>query len=317
MAVVDRASFLIDTMAIRLRPLRDGLLLAGLYLTTKWSYKVISSVFQSFHVYVLPRFYPRDFVEEYGEWAVVTGGSRGIGKSYAYELAKRGLNLILVARNKTLLDEVAADIHEKYKVQVQVVIADLSRKENFEKVKESLEGKDIGILVNNAGVNGDVNYFSRMPQEDFERIIMVNIYALTSLTNMVLPQMEAKRKGAIVNVASFASLVPHPLISVYSGSKAYVNFFSRAVQAECASKNITIQCLTTGGVATDMMTFDVKDSPGIVDPDQYAACALRTLGFTTYTCGHWSHSLQANIALPFVTPFMMFLLLKKLAGLKE
>ena len=316
MAVVDRASFLIDTMALRLRPLRDGLFLAGLYITSKWSYKVISSMFQSFHIYVLPRFYPRDFVEEYGEWAIVTGASRGIGKSYAHELAKRGLNLVLVARNKSLLDEVAEDIHEKYKVQVQVVIADLSLKENFEKVKESLEGKDIGILVNNAGVNGEINYFGRMPPEDFERIIMVNIFALTSLTNMVLPQMEAKGKGAIVNIASLASLVPHPLISVYSGSKAYVNFFSRAVQAEYASKNITIQCLTTGGVKTDMMQLDVKDSPGILDPNEYAASAVCTLGFTTYTCGHWSHSLQANFALPFVTPFLMYLFLKKVAGVK-
>lgn len=314
MAVVDRASFLIDTMASRLRPIRDGLLLVGLYYSTKWTCKTLLSLYKGFKTYGLPRIWPRNFVEEYGQWAIVTGASKGIGKSYAYELAKRGLNLVLIARSQGLLMEISKDIEDKYQVTVEIIVGDMSQEDILRKIKEGVKGKDIGILVNNAGINLQPMVLTNMDQDRIQQMIMVNVYAVTTLTKMILPGLVAKKKGAIVNVSSVASLVPHGLLSVYSATKAFVTCFSRGLQQEYASKNITIQCLVPGAVNTDMLTMIDNDqvAPGIPSPDAYAACAIRTLGFSNYTCGYWSHSLQSILFLEQVSPYIIFLMVKML-----
>ena len=272
----------------------DALLIGGIYITAKWTLNALSSVYKTLKIYGIPHCTSRDFVKEYGEWAVVTGASRGIGRSYAHELAKRGLKLVLIARNKALLDGVAVDIREKYNVEVLVVTADLSEKDSFEILRETFEDKDIGILVNNAGLIETPKYFTQMPDKKIEQMIMVNIYSLTTLTKMVLPQMITKRKGAVVNISSIGSLMPGPLNAMYSASKVYVNFLSRALQAEYAHKNITIQCLTPGGVTTDMLDQVTTLKSNMVSPEDYASSAIRTLGVSSYTCGHWMSSLQSK-----------------------
>ena len=319
MAAVDRASLLIDTMSSRFRPIRDGLLLVGLYYSTKWTCKTLWSLYKSFKTYALPQVWPRDFAEEYGQWAIVTGASRGIGKSYAYELAKRGLNLILIARSESLLSQIAKEIEESHRVKVESIVADMSQSDVFAKIEEGIADKDIGILVNNAGIGMEPSYLDDMDDDRMQQMIMVNVYALTHMTKMVLPRMEAKRKGAIVNVSSIASLVPHGAISVYSGTKAFVTFFTRGLQQEYASKNITIQCLTPGAVNTDMLSLVDTDvnAVGIPSPDAYASSALKTLGFSNYTCGHWMHSLQSTLVLEHLSPSVLFFFLKGFIKTKQ
>ena len=319
MAVVDRASFLIDTMASRLRPIRDGLLLVGLYYSTKWTCKTLWSLYKGFKTYGLPQIWPRNFVQEYGQWAIVTGASKGIGKSYAYELAKRGLNLVLIARSEDLLMEISKDLQELHQVSVEIIVGDMSQKEIFDKIEAGIKGKDIGILVNNAGIGMEPMVLSKMEQDRMQQMIMVNVYALTHLTKMILPGLVVKKKGAIINVSSMASLVPHGLLSVYSGSKAFVTSFSRGLQQEYASKNITIQCLVPGAVNTDMLSMIDNDqvTPGVPSPDAYASSALRTLGFSNYTCGHWLHSLQSTLFLEQVSPFIVFHFIKLFANKEE
>ena len=104
-------------------------------------------------------------------------------------------------------------------------------------IEEGLDGKDIGILVNNVGVAYDeIQYFHNLSEEKILNMILVNIAAMTLMTKMILPKMEAKKKGAIINVASVAAFAPSPLTSMYSATKAYVDFLSRGLSYEYKDK---------------------------------------------------------------------------------
>ena len=138
----------------------------------------------------------------------------GIGLNYAHELAKKGMNLVLVARKADLLNEIADDIRSKYSVKVDVIIADFGKGiDIYTNIEESLANKDIGILVNNVGVSYDrLNYFHEFSEENMWNMINVNICSMTMMTKMILPGMLAKKKGAIINISSVAAIgkVIHP-----------------------------------------------------------------------------------------------------------
>ena len=139
---------------------------------------------------------------------------KGIGLNYAHELAMKGMNLVLVARKADLLNKFADDIRSKYRVKVDVIIADFGKGiEIYTNIEESLANKDIGILVNNVGVAYDrLKYFHEESAENMWNMINVNICSMTIMTKMILPRMLAKKKGAIINISSVAAIgkVIHP-----------------------------------------------------------------------------------------------------------
>ena len=138
----------------------------------------------------------------------------GIGLNYAHELAKEGMNLVLVARKADLLNEIADDIRSKYSVKVDVIIADFGKGiDIYTNIEESLSNKDIGILVNNVGVAYDrLKYFHEDSEENMWNMINVNICSITVMTKMILLGMLAKKKGAIISISSVAAIgkVIHP-----------------------------------------------------------------------------------------------------------
>ena len=154
---------------------------------------------------------------------------KGIGLNYAHELAKKGMNLVLVARKADLLNEIADDIRSKYRVKVDVIIADFGQGTIiYKNIEEGLTDKDIGILVNNVGVAYDgLNYFHEDSDENMWNMINVNICSMTIMTKMVLPGMLRKKRGAIINMSSVVAMGPQPFMTMYSATKAYVDFFSR------------------------------------------------------------------------------------------
>ena len=160
---------------------------------------------------------------------VITGCTKGIGLCYAKELAKRNMNLVLIARKVDLLNDIADEIRNQYQVKVEVIIAKFGEESFiYTNIEERLADKDIGILVNNVGVaNEGLKYFHDETIEKMWNMINVNIGAMTLMSKIVLPRMEAKKKGAIINVSSAASFSPNPFLTMYSATKAYVNFFSR------------------------------------------------------------------------------------------
>ncbi|NXY00588.1 HSDL1 protein, partial [Centropus bengalensis] len=162
-----------------------------------------------------------DLVKQYGKWAVVTGSTDGIGKAYAKELAKRGVNIILISRSKEKLEAVAKSISETYQVETLFVVADFSKgREPYPAIKEALKDKEIGILVNNVGILSPYpNYFTNLSEDMLWDMININIASANMMTHIVLPGMVKKKKGAIVNVSSAACCQPTPMMTTYGASK--------------------------------------------------------------------------------------------------
>ncbi|XP_075045008.1 inactive hydroxysteroid dehydrogenase-like protein 1 isoform X3 [Mixophyes fleayi] len=239
-------------------------------------------------------------IRQYGEWAVVTGATDGIGKAYAEELASHGVNIILLGRNMEKLQKVSETISATYRVKTRFIVADLSKgREVFTTIKEALKDADVGILVNNAGVGYDYPAcFTEVPEDKSWEIINVNIAAAVMMVHAVLPGMVQRRRGAIINVGSVTGCRPVPHATVYSSSKSFLDHFARALQYEYSSKGIFIQSLTPFFVVTKLLAFSddfTKMSLLVPLAKEYARSAVRTIGRSLRTTGHWSHAIQMTI----------------------
>src|SRR2546430_5041437 len=184
--------------------------------------------------------------------AVVTGSSRGIGAVYADRLAKRGYDLILVARAQARLETLSARLTRETGRSVTLLPADLNDKAALAKVEKILRNDQIiTMLVNNAGtasiaplLNADV--------EKMDEMIALNITALTRLTYAVAPAFVQRGAGTIINIASVVGISPEALNGVYGASKAYVIALSHSLQHERADKGLRIQAVLPGATATQL-----------------------------------------------------------------
>ena len=194
--------------------------------------------------------------------ALITGASAGIGRDFAHQLATRARTLVLVARREQRLNELRDELRNRNaNLNVYVRVVDLCDKSQVDELVRWLEQNAIGIdlLINNAGL-GDYGSFATSDAERDDRIIQVNIVALTLLTRRLLPQMIARKRGTILNVSSSAGFLPIPGMAVYAASKAYVNSFSEALRAELGGTGVTVTALCPGPVHTEF--GDVAKRPG-------------------------------------------------------
>ena len=185
------------------------------------------------------------------ETALVTGASSGIGLEVARRLAKEGYNLLLVARDKKQLTDVAIQIRGDYKVSVGVIAQDLA-KENAAQDLYNLIKKNnqkISVLVNNAGFGGYGEHIERKLVDE-QAMIHLNIQTLMSLTKLFAADMAANGDGKILNVASVAGYLPGPYQAVYFATKAFVVSYSLAVAQELQNKGVSVTCLCPGPTAT-------------------------------------------------------------------
>lgn len=153
--------------------------------------------------------------------ACPVGATDGIGRAYAEELASRGLNIILISRNQEKLQMVAKDIADTYKVETDVIVADFSSgRKIYDVIREALQDRDIGILVNNVGVFYPYpQYFTQVSEDTLWDIVNVNIAAATLMVHIVLPGMVERKKGAIVTISSGSCCKPTPQLAAFSASK--------------------------------------------------------------------------------------------------
>lgn len=191
--------------------------------------------------------------------ALVTGSSSGIGALYADRLARRGYDLILVARDKAKLDTLAAKLNKDTGRKVEVLAADLNAKADLRRVEDRLKSdSSITALINNAGV-GSAGPLLTSNVDDMDAMIQLNVVALTRLALAAAPAFVARRNGTIVNIASMVALNPEVLNGTYSGTKAYVVNFSQALHKEFEGSGVTVQAVLPGATATNF--WDVAGVP--------------------------------------------------------
>ncbi|WP_445637723.1 SDR family oxidoreductase [Nostoc sp. DSM 114161] len=184
--------------------------------------------------------------------ALITGASSGIGKAFAQELAARKQNLVLVARSEDKLNQLAKELKEKYKVQVDVIAKDLTEANAAAGVFDATKtkGLTIDLLINNAGF-GCYGDFAESDGERQVKIVQLNILALVDLTHKFLPIMRQRRSGSIINVSSITGFQPIPYLSVYAASKAFILSFSEALWAENRQYGVRVLVTCPGPIETN------------------------------------------------------------------
>ena len=187
--------------------------------------------------------------------ALITGASNGIGLELARIHAKRGGDLVLVARSQDKLNQLADELRaQHHDIQITVIAQDLAMPHAAQSVFAQTEqlGIQVDILINNAGIGGHGRFFERELAKE-QQMIQLNITTLTELTHLYLQGMVARRSGKILNVSSTASFMPGPLQAVYYATKAYVTSFSQAVAEEVREFGISVTALCPGAVDTGFM----------------------------------------------------------------
>ncbi|KAL2529027.1 Very-long-chain 3-oxoacyl-CoA reductase 1 [Forsythia ovata] len=265
------------------------LLALGFLSLVKCSFTILKWVYVNF-------LRPGKNLKKYGSWALVTGPTDGIGKAFAFQLARKGLNLVLVGRNPDKLREVSDSIKSKYgSTQVKTVVVDFSGDLNdgVGRIKETIEGLDVGVLINNVGVSYPyARFFHEVDENLLNDLIKVNVEGTTKVTQAVLPGMVKRKKGAIVNIGSGAAIVipSDPLYAVYAATKAYIDQFSRCLYVEYKKSGIDVQCQVPLYVATKMASIK-RSSFFVPSTDGYARAALRWIGYEPRCTPYWPHSL--------------------------
>jgi short-subunit dehydrogenase len=185
--------------------------------------------------------------------ALITGASSGIGREFAGQLAACARSLVLVARREERLTALRDELTARHpNLNVHVRIVDLADKAQIDAFVAWLEQEkiDIDLLINNAGL-GDMGPFATVDPARLDRMIQVNVTALTLLTRQLLPPMIARKHGAILNVSSSAGFLPIAEFSVYAATKAYVNSFSEGLRAELRGTGVNVCALCPGPVHTE------------------------------------------------------------------
>ncbi|WP_151715003.1 SDR family oxidoreductase [Acinetobacter sp. TUM15071] len=212
--------------------------------------------------------------------ALVTGASSGIGAVYADRLAKRGYDLILVARDQSRLKQIAQKIQQQYGVQVEVMAVDLSKNEDVISIENRLKSDpQINLLVNNAGISVS-GQFLEQDLEQIEKLISLNISALVRLSHAILQRLIPQNTGAIINLGSVVGLAPEFGLTVYGASKSFVEFFSQSLSLELKETNVYIQAVLPSATKTaiwERSGADISQMPPMMDVDQLVDAAL--IGF--------------------------------------
>lgn len=187
---------------------------------------------------------------------LITGASDGIGAVYADRLARRGHDLILVARRADKLGALAEQLRNNTGVSVDVIAADLANPDDLARVETRLRDDDaITGLINNAGIAGETSFVEADPAQ-LTTLINLNILAVTQLAAAIAPRLAAKGSGAIINVSSVTALIPDGFTATYPASKAYVLAFSEALQVELGAKGVRVQAVLPGATRTPIWTED-------------------------------------------------------------
>lgn len=209
--------------------------------------------------------------------ALITGASSGIGRVYADRLARRGRDVVLVARDVARLEDLARRLRAETGVAADVLQADLASEAGLGRVEERLRrDRNIGLLVNNAGAAGAGGFAAQDPAT-IDQLIRLNVLAPTRLAMAAIPGFLERGDAAIINIASVLALVPEMSLGVYGPTKSYLLGFSQALQAELGSKGLYVQAVLPAATRTEIWERsgrDINTVPGVMEVDALVDAAL-------------------------------------------
>lgn len=215
-------------------------------------------------------------------FALITGASKGIGKSIALQLAANKKDLLLIARSEQQLQELATDVQKKYGIKAYYLSMDLSRQEASRHVFNwcSENGYDVDMLINNAGY-GLSGSFERYTLEEHVNMMQLNMNVVVEMTYLFLPQLKKQSKAYILNIASSAAYQAIPYLSLYAASKSFVLQFSRGLHHELKKTNVSVTCVNPGATDTAFVDRANVGTKGLelakkfnMRPDEVAKIAL-------------------------------------------
>lgn len=257
-----------------------------------------------FNVFLIPGTNLRKYGKK-GTWAIITGASEGIGREFAIQLAAKGFNVVLIARTKTKLDALAAELKDKYAssgLETKVMTMDYAadNDEDYERLRDVISNLDVGVLVNNVGLSHGIPVpFLETDPKELQNIITINCLGTLKTTAVVAPIMKKRKNGLILTMGSFGGWMPTPLLATYSGSKAFLQHWSSALAQELKADGVDVQLVLSYLVTTAMSKIR-RTSIMIPSPQKFVKSALSKVGTggwmnTAYTyVPWWSHALMAG-----------------------
>jgi len=235
--------------------------------------------------------------KRYGDWALITGASAGLGAEFARALAREGVSCVLTARREDRLTELAADLENRHGIETRVIACDLAAPDGPDELAAAVADIDLGIVVNNAGA-GYAGRFDKQDAGRLRQMIDLNCTAPVVLTHRLLPAMIERGRGAILVVASVAGRQPIALHGVYSATKAFDLLFGESLWVEMRDRGIDVTVLMPGPVATEFEAVAGETRPDHGEDehaDHAVEAALAALGRQpSVVSGTWMNWARAN-----------------------
>lgn len=221
------------------------------------------------------------FKEKYGSYALITGGTSGIGRAIAGELAKKKLNIVLVARGKDELKKSAQQLSAQYGVDVKTIIADLGVHEGIDAVKNGTIGVEVGMFITAAGYETN-GLFTKIDLQKELAVVNINVIATLELAHHFAQKMVERKRGGLLFVCSLSGHMPNPYLSNYAASKAYVLNFGLSLRGELNLHGIDVSVLSPGLTNTPMAKttgIDWNKTPlKKMEAEKVAEIAIRDFG---------------------------------------
>ena len=240
------------------------------------------------------------FRTKYGPWALVTGSSSGIGEEFARQLAGMQLNLVLVARRKEALDELAQELENQYGVSTRTVRADLSDPESIPTIDRATQDIEIGLLVSNAGEGSPGAFLKHDPDQE-ARLIYLNTTAHMRLSHLFGSKMSQQSRGGIILTSSVGAYQAMPYMASYSAAKAYILNFGEALHVELKRHGVDVTVLVPGPTHTSAMNWEGMKEPSgpplmWMKSEDVVEAALNSLGRAPSITPGATNKLMSNIS---------------------
>lgn len=245
-----------------------------------------------------------------GEWALVTGCTRGIGEAFVFELAKYGMDLFLVGRNEEKLENLSRELKIQHpNIKTKLFVMDFAKNDIivYEGLKKEAEKMEIGVVINNVAMTPGIdNFHNTIGIGTLHKdTIKCNIFNLLKITQITLPFMVRRKNGIIINVASVAAIQVSGYFTLYASTKRFIYNISQALQYEYRDSGVHIQCVLPAMVRTQLSKFfGTTTTIGTPNPATYTRECLNACGTHENITGYWAHELQIKF-MQFVTPSLL------------